>query len=275
MESFIMYAEYLEQVQDLDLLQRGRLFTAILKYANGADMAEIAADCDQVSLMAFRFIKARIDRDKKSYDEKCAKNRENVRKRWAKQKDTTVSKEYDRIPPDTPKNEKSGEDTTVYDRIPSNTTAYEPIHNDNDHDNDHDNDNDLKKSDDKSSRKESADDSAEEKEEDPPVHEIITYLNVRTGRNYRTDSEYIGKLIRDRWREGHRLPDFVKVIDLKTAEWRGTRYEKYLRPTTLFAEHFEEYVNQPEEKREAAPVIVNPYRGTDYDGLLAQKAIGG
>ena len=51
--------------------------------------------------------------------------------------------------------------------------------------------------------------------------------------------------IRARWREGFRLDDFKRVIDVKCAEWLGTDFEKYLCPETLFGTKFEKYANQP------------------------------
>ena len=53
------------------------------------------------------------------------------------------------------------------------------------------------------------------------------------------------KLIRARYNEGYTLEDFIAVIDYKTSKWKGTEWEKYLRPSTLFsAKNFENYVNE-------------------------------
>ena len=41
----------------------------------------------------------------------------------------------------------------------------------------------------------------------------------------------------------------LKVIDIKTIDWKGTDYEKYLRPETLFGNKFESYLNtKPKDK---------------------------
>lgn len=279
MESFILYSEYLEQIQDLDMLQRGRLLTAILEYAGGSDLETIKAGCDGASFMAFRFIKARMDRDQKSYQEKCEQNRKNVQKRWARKKrDTTVYDRMSRNESNSVESNSEKEDTTVYDRIRPHTTEYDSIHNDNY------NDNDLKKSGDKSPRKESTsgsavsdpEDPAVDLSDDPPTDLIIGYLNARSGKHFRTDTEYIRQLIAARWAEGYRLEDFRKVIDAKVKDWTGTPYAKFIRPATLFSEHFEDYVNQGEERRQERAGIVNyDQRQTDYDGMLAAGVIGG
>ena len=48
--------------------------------------------------------------------------------------------------------------------------------------------------------------------------------------------------------EGFNLDDFKRVIDIKVDDWRGTEFEKYLRPETLFGTKFENYLNQNMEK---------------------------
>ena len=77
------------------------------------------------------------------------------------------------------------------------------------------------------------------------VHEVIAHLNKRSGANYRTDSIKSLRHIRARYNEGYRLEDFVKVIDTKCKQWKGTNMAKYMRPSTLFAQgHFEEYLQE-------------------------------
>lgn len=77
-----------------------------------------------------------------------------------------------------------------------------------------------------------------------PYEEIINYLNLKTGYNYRSDISKTRKLIQSRWKEGFKLDDFKNVIDKKTNEWFNTDMKKYLRPETLFGTKFEGYLNQ-------------------------------
>jgi len=78
------------------------------------------------------------------------------------------------------------------------------------------------------------------------AREVLTYLNTKTGSKYLTKK--IGRFnlagVTARKNEGHTLEDFQKVIDIKTAEWKGGTMEKYLRPETLFGSKFESYLNQ-------------------------------
>ncbi|MDE6141629.1 MAG: conserved phage C-terminal domain-containing protein, partial [Bacilli bacterium] len=73
---------------------------------------------------------------------------------------------------------------------------------------------------------------------------IIEYLNELAGTSYKANSKATIKLIDARMNEKYNLAHFLKVIDNKCAEWKGTDFEKFLRPSTLFGSKFEEYLNQ-------------------------------
>ena len=77
------------------------------------------------------------------------------------------------------------------------------------------------------------------------IHEVILHLNQRSGASYRTDSITTLRFVRARYNEGYRLEDYIKVIDTKCKQWKGTDMAKYMRPSTLFAKgHFEEYLQE-------------------------------
>ena len=90
----------------------------------------------------------------------------------------------------------------------------------------------------------------EQQEERFPYDEIIDYLNEKTSSRYRS-TDTTKKLIRARMEEGFTQADFFTVIDNKVTTWKGTEWEKYLRPETLFcASKFQGYLNEkPVEKR--------------------------
>ena len=73
---------------------------------------------------------------------------------------------------------------------------------------------------------------------------IIGHLNKSTGKNFKASSSKTRSLIDARLKEGYTLEDFYKVIDTKALEWKGTNFEKYLRPETLFGPKFEGYLNE-------------------------------
>ena len=85
--------------------------------------------------------------------------------------------------------------------------------------------------------------SASKSDESIPFKEIIEYLNEKTDNSYKPSAEGHKKFIRARWHEGNTLDDFKTVIDYKTNEWMGTKWEIYLRPKTLFATgNFDNYL---------------------------------
>ena len=73
---------------------------------------------------------------------------------------------------------------------------------------------------------------------------VIDYLNMVCGTNYKSSTPKTRKQIKARVCEGFSENDFYTVIDKKSKEWFGTDMEKYLRPETLFGTKFEGYLNQ-------------------------------
>ena len=80
------------------------------------------------------------------------------------------------------------------------------------------------------------------------IKQVIDYLNERLGSNYKSNTPKTRDKIKARINEGFILEDFKKVIDIKFIEWKGTEFEKYLRPETLFGTKFESYLNQKVKK---------------------------
>ena len=73
--------------------------------------------------------------------------------------------------------------------------------------------------------------------------EIIDHLNKVAGKNFKVADSH-SKLINARYREVYTLEDFKAVIDFKTSKWKGTDMEQYLRPSTLFGNKFQNYLNE-------------------------------
>lgn len=83
---------------------------------------------------------------------------------------------------------------------------------------------------------------------DKEIIGIIEYLNQEADTNYRPTSVKTKTLIKARMKEGFTVDNFYTVIQKKTAEWKNTEQEKYLRPETLFGTKFEGYLNQKNGK---------------------------
>lgn len=96
---------------------------------------------------------------------------------------------------------------------------------------------------------------------DIPFDEIINYLNLSAGKNFKSTTNSTRELIILRWEEGYRLDDFKKVIDKKVTGWKDNeKMNQYLRPQTLFGENFESYLN---ENTPIQKDIFRPYRRID------------
>lgn len=76
------------------------------------------------------------------------------------------------------------------------------------------------------------------------INNIINHLNIILGSKFKPGVQKTQDLITARLKEGFTEEDFYTVIDKKYAEWNGTDFAKYLRPSTLFGTKFEGYLNQ-------------------------------
>ena len=75
--------------------------------------------------------------------------------------------------------------------------------------------------------------------------EVVSYLNLKAKKNFKVDTASHQKFIKARLKEGYVLEDFKKVVDIMVAKWKGTEYEQYLQPQTLFGNKMDNYLNQP------------------------------
>lgn len=80
--------------------------------------------------------------------------------------------------------------------------------------------------------------------------EVVDFLNQTAGKSYRSNAKKTVKFIEERRNEGFTLEDFKKVIIIKTAQWRGTNMDGYLRPETLFGTKFEGYLQEAESRHQ-------------------------
>jgi len=101
-----------------------------------------------------------------------------------------------------------------------------------------------------------------------PYATIIDYLNEKAGTKFKVIQSVRGQ-IDERFKEGFTLDDFKTVIDKKVADWKGTEYEKYLRPSTLFRpSKFDAYLNEkPSEKKHAGSKEAYSVDMSGYDTL--------
>ncbi len=85
------------------------------------------------------------------------------------------------------------------------------------------------------------------KEHKEIAEKVLDYLNSQIGTTYTSKNTANIELISARINEGYTYVDFKTVIDKKVKDWKGTDWQKYLRPITLFSKtKFENYLNANE-----------------------------
>jgi len=85
---------------------------------------------------------------------------------------------------------------------------------------------------------------------DSAVKEIIFYLNEKTGKAFKATTKTTKEVISARVRDGFKIDDFKRVIDIKVAQWgKDPKMQEYLRPQTLFGTKMESYL-QSQTKQE-------------------------
>ena len=244
-DSFVLYTEYMAQIELLNMEQRGELLTAIMNHALGRASPEL----DAVTSMAFSFIRSRMDRDGEKY-EKTVEARKEAGKMGGRPKANGFSEKQTKAKKANGFSEKQ-------------TKAKKPVYDpDNDSDSDPDND---------------------KNNMSPPTsggrpayqyEEIVDYLNQKAGTRYKHSSEDTRKHIRARVNDGYTLDDFKAVIDHKVAEWKGTEWEKFLRPSTLFGSKFEGYLNQRDGPRQAKKTSFSNFQEREYDKGFLESLVG-
>lgn len=78
--SFIVYHNYKEKLQNLTDAQIGKLFRAMIDYSITGVEPKLTA----ILSIAFQFIKVTIDEEKQKYNKICQRNINNIQKRWDK-----------------------------------------------------------------------------------------------------------------------------------------------------------------------------------------------
>lgn len=104
-EYFCAYHSYLDSMEMLSDVEKGRLFTACLLYSKTGEAPQLTGN----ERFVFPMFKAQIDRDKENYSARCRKQSENIKKRW----DTKVYNGKNGIPNNT-KHTKEKEKEKIY-----------------------------------------------------------------------------------------------------------------------------------------------------------------
>jgi uncharacterized phage protein (TIGR02220 family) len=100
------------------------------------------------------------------------------------------------------------------------------------------------------------------------IPKSIDYLNSVAKTNYSADFKPTIDALTKLINAGYGYSDFKLVIDKKANEWKGTKFQEYIRPSTLFGQKFENYLNeQPRTTKNAITKLasaVNQAKRTDW-----------
>lgn len=112
------------------------------------------------------------------------------------------------------------------------------------------------------------------------VTDIVDYLNSKADTKFKSSSKKTKSLIHARFEDGFTVDDFYTVIDKKCEEWKGTEWEKYIRPETLFGTKFEGYLNQKNNKNEdlfsqvlKGETVIYDENGNDINSENAESSL--
>lgn len=128
---FLAYHSYLAAIEPLSEAERGRLFTACLCYSMAGEAPELRGN----ERFVWPAIQSQIDRDRQSYDERCAANRGNAIRRYATASDGVPdaanpekekAKEKEKGKTKKSENENENEKTSETANANENANAKEP-----------------------------------------------------------------------------------------------------------------------------------------------------
>ena len=219
-KSFLIYGDIEGVFEELLDEQIGQLMRGILKYFNTGEDPDFG---DQILRIVWIPIKQQMDRDMEKYQKRCEKNRESGRLGGRPKKTERFS-------------EKPNETERFLEK-PKKADTDKDIDKDKDTDTDTD--------------KEAA------KTADVCASSIVSHLNKRAGSRYRV-TDTVLEQVEDLLEAGYTEADMKAVVDKKCADWlTNDEMRRQLRPSVLFGQHFEEYLNAPDnsqsaEEREAA-----------------------
>lgn len=148
--SFVVREDMVTLFESLDDVSAGQLIKALCAHQKGKE----SVIENGILNAAFTMFCGWLDEDSRKYEEKCRKNSENIRKRWNKS--------------------DVRDNTNVYDRIPTDTSALPDDTKNTDNDSDNDNDNKKKTSPTESKKKSRA-------AFTPPTPEEVREYEVQTG----------------------------------------------------------------------------------------------
>ena len=115
-----------------------------------------------------------------------------------------------------------------------------------------------------------AKDSLRNKEAQPDVVEVIEFMNQLYGRNFKADSDYAAKGLKERLKD-YSVDQIKLVVANRYEEWNGDAVmEKHLNPTTIFRpSKFEKYIEEAERTRKGLSLLKINKAGLEHGQEIA------
>jgi uncharacterized phage protein (TIGR02220 family) len=79
---------------------------------------------------------------------------------------------------------------------------------------------------------------------DYTIRDTVNHLNSVAGTKYSHADPVVIDALFILIREGYVLEDFKLVIEKKWHDWKGTEFQQYVRPETLFGKKFKKYLHE-------------------------------
>ena len=207
-DSFIFYRSFYESVSELDDADRLGVYDAIIRFA----LDGIEPELTGISSALFKAFRPQILANIRKYQNGI---------KGGRPKNQTITKTK-------PNNNLNKTKTKPNE----NQTESKPKPNVNDNVNDNDNVN--------------VNGFGFDKQNTNKNTSLLNYLNSETGGSYE-ETEQFDDLINGLFENGYTDDDIRKVIHKKSHEWNcDGKMRTYLRPSILFGDKFEEYLNAPE-----------------------------
>ena len=255
-KAFILFMNHKEDIDDLSDIQAGRIMKAIYNYND--DGTEPDFSDDLALRILWRKFKEECDYNNGKWENikqrRAAAGKKGMSSRWSNDADkTAITKNNNVITNDNTVITKNNNVITSDNKVISadNKDITKITVNDNVNDNVNVNvnvnDNVLTHNNIMSGKPDDVPDRAKAKkaENAEVIRSVIAYLNEKTGKNFSDKSKAAQSHINARLKEGYTEEQLIRVIDNMSAQWKGTEWEKYLQPSTLFnAEKFDGYLNR-------------------------------
>ena len=236
-DSMIFYKSFADALKSLPDKDRLELYDAIFAFGIYDEEPKLSG----VNSAVFTLVRPQIEANNRKYENGSKGGR-------PKNQTETKAKPNDNQSKTKP---KPNDNQNITKTKPNhNQTVTKPKPNDNDNDNVNDNEN------------EKGNENYNASGLDDISLSLLSYLNQKIGSSYSL-TDQIRTVIKQRLLEGYTLDQMRSVIDKKCAEWScDGKMRSYLRPSTLFGDRFEEYLNAPlpaevEEERKSVEHVAS------------------